>query len=336
MWWIDSIESTSSPITRGHVDIIINSDASKRGWGAATSDSSTGGLWTAEEAKEHIHFLEMLAELFPLQSFRTLTHGKHDKVMVDYTTTESTINQMGTSHSPKLNKLTNDIGDSRIEQHIWLTMTYIPGCENVEADKESRTFRRCTEWCLKKTHFTNACAKLRVTPNIDLFASRISCQITPYVSYRADPAAFAINAFHMSWQHHLFYAFPSFSLITRVLQKSQEEKAAMLLFVPKWPTQPRWPKLMQMLIQLSIQLSRDRDTLFLSSNPQEPHPLHKKLCLILCNLSGDTAMAKEIRQQLPESWNSPGGQVLESNMLLTFRNGGATVAQGALIPFAPL
>ena len=32
------------------------------------------------------------------------------------------------------------------------------------------------------------------------------------VSYQADPAAFAINAFHMSWQRHLFYAFPPFSL----------------------------------------------------------------------------------------------------------------------------
>ena len=51
-------------------------------------------------------------------------------------------------------------------------MARIPGCDNVEADKESHTFRRCTEWCLKKTLFTNACAKLSVTPDIDLFASR--------------------------------------------------------------------------------------------------------------------------------------------------------------------
>ena len=249
MRWIDSIESASNPITRGDVDITITSDASKQGWGAATSDSSTVGLWTAEEAKEHVNFLEMLAVLFALKSFRTLTHGIHVKVMVDNTATESTINQMGTSHSPKLNKLTNDIWDWCIEQHIWLTMARIPGCENVEADKESRTFRRCTEWCLKKTLFTNACAKLRVNPNIDLFASRINYQITPYVSYRADPAAFAINAFHLSWQHHLFHAFPPFSLITRVLQKIQEEKATGLLLVAKWPTQPWWPKLMQMLIQ---------------------------------------------------------------------------------------
>jgi len=222
-----------------------------------------------------MNFLEMLAVLFALKSFRTLTHGKHVKVTVNNTTTESTINQMGTGHSPKLDKLTKDIWDWCIEQHIWLTMARIPGCENVEADKESRTFRRCTEWCLKKTLFTNACAKLNVTPNINLFASRINCQITPYVSYRADPAAFAINAFHMSWQHHLFYAFPPISLITRVLQKIQEEKATGLLLVPKWPTQPWWPKLMQMLIQLPIQLPRDRDTLFLPSKPQEPHPLHK-------------------------------------------------------------
>ena len=180
----------------------------------------------------------MLAVFFALKSVRTLTHGKHVKVMVDNTTTESTINHMGTSHSPKLNKLTKDIWDWCIEQHIWLTMARIPGCENDEADKESRTFRRCTEWCLKKTLFTDACAKLSVTPNIDLFASRINCQITPYVSYRADSAAFAINAFHMSWQHYLFYAFPPFSLITRVLQKIQEEKATGLLLVPKWPTQP--------------------------------------------------------------------------------------------------
>ena len=291
-WWIDSIESASNPINQGEVDITITSDASKQGWGAATSDSSTGGLWTAEEAKEHINFLEMLAVLFALKSFRILTHGKHVKVMVDNTTTESAINQMGTSHSPKLNKLTKDIWDWCIGQHIWLTMARIPGCENVEADKESRTFRRCTEWCLKKTLFANACTKLNVTPNIDLFASRINCQITPYVSYCADPGAFAINAFHMSWQHHLFYAFPPFSLITRVLQKIQEDKATGLLLVPKWPTQPWWPKSMQMLIQLPVQLPKDRDTLFLPSNPQELHPLHKKLCLILCHLSGDTSMAK--------------------------------------------
>jgi len=59
----------------------------------------------------------MLAVLLALKSFSTLTHGKHVKVMVDNTVTESTINQMGTSHSPKLNKLTKDIWEWYIQQH---------------------------------------------------------------------------------------------------------------------------------------------------------------------------------------------------------------------------
>ena len=47
-WWIDSIESASNPINLGEVlDITIVSDSSKQGWDA-TSDSSTGGLWTDE------------------------------------------------------------------------------------------------------------------------------------------------------------------------------------------------------------------------------------------------------------------------------------------------
>jgi len=163
----------------------------------------------------------MLAVLFALKSFSTLTHGKHVKVMVDNTVTETTVNQMGTSHFHKLNKLTKDIWEWCIQQHIWFTVVRIPGCENIEADRESRTFRRCTEWCLKKTLFKHACAKLSVIPDIDLFASRINCQITPYVSFRAGPEAFAINAFQMSWQPYLFYAFPPFSLITRFLQKIQ-------------------------------------------------------------------------------------------------------------------
>lgn len=335
-WWIDSIETAYNPINRGDVDFTITSDASKQGWGAACNDCSTGGLWTAEEAMEHINFLEMLAVLFALQSFHTLIHGKHIRVMVDNTTTESTLNQMGTSHSPKLNNLAKAIWDWCIKRNIWLTMARIPGCDNVQADKESRTFQRGVEWSLNKNLFTRACNKLKVTPDIDLFASRINRQITPYVSYRADPEAFAVNAFHLSWTPYLFYAFPPFSLLTRVLQKIQVEKATGLLLVPKWPTQPWWPKLMQMLIQPPVQLPVSKDTLLLPSNPQEHHPLHRKLCLILCHLSGDSSKVKDFQQQLPPSLNSPGGQVLESNTLVIFRNGHATALHGALIPFVHL
>ncbi|XP_068723270.1 uncharacterized protein [Montipora capricornis] len=284
VWWADSIETAYNSISKGDVDITITSDALKMGWGAATIDLSAGGLWTAEEAREHINYLAMLAVLFALKSCSTLTSNKHVKVMVDNTTTEATLNKMGTCHSPKLNTLTKVIWEWCIIHNMWLTMARIPGQENIEADRESRTFRRCTEWCLNKESFKRARNQLNVTPNIDLFPSRINFQLTPYVAYRADPEAFAINAFYMSWEPYLFYAFPPFSLITRVLQKIQEEGATGLPLVPKWPTQPWWPKMVQMLIQPPVQFPKDRMTLFLPSEPKELHPLHKKLTLILCHL----------------------------------------------------
>ena len=104
----------------------------------------------AEETKQHINFIEMLAVLFALKSFHTLIHGKDVKIMADNTTTESTITS--TSHSPKLNKLRKDIWDWYSEQHVilLLTMVCIPGCKNVEATKELHTFRRSNEQCLRK------------------------------------------------------------------------------------------------------------------------------------------------------------------------------------------
>ena len=330
-WWIDSIETASTSINRGEVDITLTSDTSKQGWSAATGDSSPRGLWMAEEAKEHINFLEMLAVLFALKSFRTLTHGKHVKVIVDNTVTESSINQMGSSHSPKLNKSTKDIWEWCIQQHKWLTVARIPGCENVEADRES--FRRYTEWCLKKSLFTHACPKLSVIPDIDLFASRINCQITPYVSYRADPEAFAINAFHMSWQPYLVYAFPPFSLITSSSKDPRRERHRASTCAKM--ANPAMVAQVNADVNPTTSTTSKR-TATLCSYPATHRNSTHSIRMVLCHFSGGTLTAKTFRQQLPQSLNNPGGQAQESSMLLTFKNGDATAVQGTFIHFIPL
>ena len=183
----------------------MNTDASKSGWGCAVNNLTTGGLWTSAEASQHINYLEMLAVLLSLKAYKEIFSGKHVKVMVFNTTAQTTINNMGTSHSPQLNSLAKSIWDLCMSRQIWLTVARIPCPENIEADRESRTSRRCTEWCLNRNIFLKACKKLKFSPNIDLFASRINYQVKPFVSYRADPEALAINAFHLSWQNYKFY-----------------------------------------------------------------------------------------------------------------------------------
>jgi hypothetical protein len=72
--------------------------------------------------------------------------------------------------------------------------------------------------------FDQAIQLLDVTPNIDLFASRLNykCNI---IAFRPDPEAQAINVFHISWVNMCFYAFPHlFALSPKYYKKSQKRR----------------------------------------------------------------------------------------------------------------
>ena len=127
--------------------------------------------------------------------------------------------------------------------------------------------------------------------------------------------------------------FPPFSVIQQELQKISEEEATGLLVVPHWPTQTWWPYLMNMLIDFPLMLPRKEDTLHLPAQPQLPHPLHKKLQLLACRLSGISSQAEEFRQGLHRSLCNPGAQVPKNSIRLTTSEGRSSVVQGVLIPF---
>ena len=218
-WWIDSISEAYNPVNHGDPDIIMTTDASLSGWGACLDGMTTGGRWNPDEATHDINYLEMLAVLFALQSFSDKVLAKHIKLMVDNTIAVATINQMGTCHSNLNNKLVQQIWEWCILHGICLTVAHIQGKSNTEADRESRLSRKETEWCLDRSIYSAVIQKLDVIPDIDLFASRLNHQLKPYIAYRPDPGALAVNAFHISWKEYTSYAFPPFCIIQRVLQK---------------------------------------------------------------------------------------------------------------------
>ena len=94
--------------------------------------------------------------------------------MDDNTAAISTINQMGTCHTRVNNQVAHPIWVCCIDHNVWLTVVHIPGKHNTEADRESRLFRRETEWTLQKSLFNSATKKLGLTPDVDLFASRLN------------------------------------------------------------------------------------------------------------------------------------------------------------------
>jgi hypothetical protein len=216
---------------------------------------------------------------------------------------------------------------------VFLTTAHIAGKDNSIADAESRKSRKDLEWSLNTNIFENGICQLGVKPAIDLFALRLNYKIKPFISYQPDPEAEIINTFTVSWQPYLFYAFPPFSLIILVLQKIQEEHSTRVIVVPQWPTQPWWPVLMRMIVQQPLILPRTKQTLLLPTNPDLLHPIHKKLTLLMCHLSGDPSKINAFHAKLCPSSCHPGDKARNSNTSRTSVSGSSTVVAGKLITF---
>ena len=109
------------------------------------------------------------------------------------------------------------------------------------ADKESRSNHIYTEWMLQSKFFNMALEHLCFKPQIDLFATNINTLFGRYAAFRPDPGAMYVDAFSIDWSDLRFYAFPTISVIPRVLSKGKQDSAGGIIVVPFWPTQVWYP-----------------------------------------------------------------------------------------------
>ena len=130
---------------------------------------------------------------------------------------------MGSQKSESLNSIAKQLWCWCIPRCIWVSETYIQGCLNEETDTESRNINLDGEWMLHPRLLKEAFQLLEDTPYIDLFALRINKQLNKYISFKTDPDAFVVDVFSLNWSTYNFAAFPSFALISRTLQKIQED-----------------------------------------------------------------------------------------------------------------
>ena len=183
------------------------------------------------ELPSHINVLELQAVKLTLQALAPSHTNVHIKVMVDNTTAATYINKMGGAHSTSCNAITKEIWLWAQARNIWLSAAYVPGSENKIADYKSRHFQDNTEWSICCQLFKKI-VKAFFLPDIDLFATRLNCQLHTFVSWKPEPGAWAVDAFTVSWGDLKCYAFPPFSVLGRVLWKVQQDKATGILVVP--------------------------------------------------------------------------------------------------------
>ena len=304
-WWIENMPHSSRDITHPTPFMIIQTDASTLGWGAVYGDQEVGGRWTSLESTSHINILELQAAFFALKSFCKETIKGHVQLQIDNTTAVAYINNMGGSKSPKLNSLAQEIWDWCIQRQLWVSATHIAGKLNVSADSKSRKFQDKHEWMLNKDAF-KVILSLYPELNIDLFATRLNNQLALYCSWKPDPGCAFVDALTIDWRKFNFYAFPPFSLIPRCLQKIAQDQAKGILIIPVWPTQTWFSQALQLLCNQPWIMKPSKSLLQHAS--QHVHPLHNKLHLMVCPLSGN-----------PLHYQDPHG-LLESGHTKTIQN----------------
>ena len=159
------------------------------------------------------HQFEILACFLTLKAFCSDFQNCHVKAMIDNKTAISYMNSMG-GRSLSCSQITWELWVWWAQHGMWLSALHIPGKKNVLADKESREKRSDSEWKLTSRLF-ECIIPLWEAPSVGLFASRLNYQLTPFVSWRPDSEAMAMDVFSFNWKGHHFYAFPPFSLINR-------------------------------------------------------------------------------------------------------------------------
>ena len=330
-WWVENVPNQKRIINRGNPDITLVSDASTLGWGGVCGQVKIGGRWNDYEVEFHINYLELLAAFLTLKAFCRDKHSIHVKILMDNTSAIAYINNMGGIRSKTLNDLARECWLWCLERDIWISAYYLPGVEN-EADTYSRNFNDQIEWKLDESIFIKI-SEIFGEPDIDLFATRLNKQIPKYVAWKPDPGALFIDAFSGDWHEYYCYAFPPFSLISRVLQKVHSDGCDCLIIVPLWPTQIWFTALLEMVTHCPIILPRSPHLLRLPTHVQRTHPLHGKLTLIACRLSGQHYKSVEFRRNLPTSLWRPGEEELKNNMRHTSKDGFLTVIKNKLIQF---
>ena len=147
----------------------------------------------------------------------------------------------------------------------------------MEADAESRRkHAHELEWSISARLFDGIVATIGWSPTTDRFAARLNYKLKPFYAFRPDPEAAGCDAFTVDWSTVRFYAFPLFTVISKVLRKVYEDGATGIIIVPKWEAQPWYLVLLSMLIGDVVNFPRSSDILSIPL-VKGHHPLGRSL-----------------------------------------------------------
>ncbi len=153
--------------------LVIESDASRTGWGAVCKGSRIGGPWSKTEQKWHINCLEVLAAFLAVKCFVSDKNGLTILLRMGNMTAVTYVNKLGGIVSPSMNSVIKELWMWCMNRDITITVEHLPGILNTIADEESRVMKDRSGWILNPHIFRKI--QQRLGPlEVDMFASRLS------------------------------------------------------------------------------------------------------------------------------------------------------------------
>ena len=153
-WWTQNLVSRNGRSLLTPVPAVtMETDASKRGWGACCQGVKTGGPWRKAETLLHINVLEIKAAFLAIRTFLKDQTNIHTLVKMDNRTSIAYINRKGGTHSKKLSDLACQLWSWCLNRGITIQAEHIAGIDNVTADWESRVFLDPPDWKLCRRVF---------------------------------------------------------------------------------------------------------------------------------------------------------------------------------------
>ncbi len=332
-WWIQEIRHwNGKAVSQPTPDMVIETDASMLGWGAAHRDLTTGGLWSQEERSHHINHLELMGGAFALRTFAKSKRDVHVRLRMDNTSAIAYINHMGGTRSQSLARSACQLWHWCLQRGITVSAEHLPGVQNVAADVESRTMRTSAEWKLHPEVF-QAIMQLMGPCRVDLFATRLNTQLNHYISWQPDPFAMETDAFQITWCNMEGYAFPPFAMIGRCLQKIRREQSSVVLVAPMWPAQPWYALLLQLLVDLPVLIPSRQGLLKDPFNREHPLVTQNQLALAAWKVSGSVTDQRAFQRGLPDSSGQDGVEEPIPRISQHGKGGVVGVLNGKRIPF---
>lgn len=223
---------------------VVTTDVSLTGWGALCDGEPAFGTWMDAQALWHINCLELEAVSLALQSFLPLVEDRHVLVRTDNMTVVSYINHQGGIHSRPLQRLAERLLLWADRHLLSIRAVHVPGVQNCGADMLSRGGPINGEWRLHPL-MVRLIWSLFGEAEIDLFAlaENVHCRLF----FSLMDAPLEGDALSSRWPQGRKYAFPPPKIMPLVLHKVREERETLLLVAPRWPNQPWFPELMEMI-----------------------------------------------------------------------------------------